>query len=150
MKKIALVILVLILLAGAYFGYREYNKTKQNTKTTVSLDVGNGPNLKDEIIVSFPRPLQKIESPLSLTGKARGNWYFEASFPAEVVDANENTLGRGIMQADGDWMTTDFVPFSGEITFETPKTKTGSIIIRNDNPSGRPENEKKLIIPVAF
>ncbi len=92
---------------------------------------------------------QIITSPLTLTGEAAG-LYFEGSFPIEIVDGNGTQLYVGPAQAQRDWMTSEFVPFVAPITFVTPKTATGTIIIRNDNPSGLPENEYTFRIPVRF
>src|SRR3569623_2033710 len=68
--------------------------------------------IDDLISVSAPRPGEHITSPLFVTGIARGTWFFEASFPAELKDAQGNTIAQGAGQAQGDWMTEDFVPFS--------------------------------------
>ena len=92
---------------------------------------------------------QLVTSPLTITGEAAG-WYFEASFPVELVDANGKRLAAGPAQAQGDWMTSAFVPFKATLAFATPTTATGTLILRNDNPSGLKENERELRIPVRF
>lgn len=112
--------------------------------------IGNELELSDEILISIPRPNQKITSPLKIEGKARGTWFFEANFSGELFDANKKSLGVVILTAQTEWMTEDFVPFEGKLEFQTPKTDKGELIIRNANPSGLPENEKTLIIPVSF
>ncbi len=111
---------------------------------------GNAAAMADLIVATSPTPGQKISSPVKVTGKARGSWYFEASFPVEVVDANGNSLGRTPAQALGEWMTTEFVDFAASVPFTTPTTATGTVILHKDNPSGLPENEKELDIPVTF
>lgn len=92
---------------------------------------------------------QIISSPITITGEAR-KWYFEASFPVELVDGNGKQLAIGPAQAQGDWMTADFVPFTITLTFPKPTTSTGTLIFRNDNPSGLPENQEEYRIPVRF
>lgn len=84
-----------------------------------------------------------------VTGEARGNWYFEGSFPVRLVDERGATLAQTTAQAQGEWMTDDFVPFSAQLTFTTT-AKNGTLILRNDNPSGMPENDKILEISVVF
>ena len=91
-----------------------------------------------------------VSSPVRVTGQARGSWYFEASFPVKVYDANGKLLGSGPAQAQSDWMTEDFVSFVASITFTQPTTATGKIVLENDNPSGLPENSKSVEIPVKF
>lgn len=91
-----------------------------------------------------------IKSPLGLTGEARGNWYFEASFPVKLLDANGKVLFQGPAQAIGEWMTTEYVPFSITVPFPTPETATGTLVLEKDNPSGLPEHDDALRIPVKF
>jgi hypothetical protein len=102
------------------------------------------------ITVSTPLPNTKVTSPLHLTGSARGMWYFEASFPVKLVDANGNMLAQTPAQAQGEWMTENFVPFTATLTWATTTTSTGTLIFMRDNPSGSPENDAQIEIPVTF
>lgn len=102
------------------------------------------------IHVTAPESGQVITSPLSLQGEAKGNWYFEASFPVKIVDASGMVLAEVPVQAKGDWMTTNFVPFDQTVAFQNPTTATGFVIFQKDNPSGLPENEDEIKIPVRF
>lgn len=95
-------------------------------------------------------PNQKITSPVKIEGVARGVWFFEASFPISVLDSNGVVLGQGIATAKSEWMTENFVPFEANITFTKSKTDTGQIVLRKDNPSGLPEFDDALIIPIVF
>jgi hypothetical protein len=101
-------------------------------------------------------PNAVVTSPLILTGEA-GGWYFEGSFPIELVDASGNILAQAPAEAIGDWMTSEFVPFTATLNFVNPyiagepeSEKLGKIILRKDNPSGLPENDDSLEIPVHF
>jgi hypothetical protein len=98
-----------------------------------------------------------VESPLRLTGEARGNWFFEASAPVSLVNWDGLIIAEGIITAEGEWMTTEFVPFSGELTFTSPYKegdpdfmKRGALIFKKDNPSGLPENDDALEFTVWF
>lgn len=102
------------------------------------------------IIIASPKEGDVIKNPLVFSGKARGSWFFEASFPVRVVDANGKVLGATPAHADGDWMTENFVPFSGSIEFEAPKTPTGTVVFVKDNPSGLPEHDAAMEVPVRF
>jgi len=113
-------------------------------------DIGNELEYRDEILVDNPRPNQVVSSPLGIKGKARGIWYFEGSFSAELFDENNKSLGTAILTAEGEWMTEEFVPFAGELEFVAPPTETGTLKIRNANASGLPENQKELMMPVRF
>lgn len=105
---------------------------------------------KDLIVVTNLKAGQKIKSPFALEGKARGSWYFEASFPYELRDGNGALLAQGPVQASGDWMTTNFVPFTLVLTFPAPTTTTGTLTLKKDNPSGLSVNDDQLVISVQF
>jgi hypothetical protein len=105
---------------------------------------------KNKIQVTRPVSDQLVTSPLTIIGKAVGNWYFEASFPIELLDGNGKSLVIDQARAQGDWMTANFVPFSATLTFVKPDTATGTLILRNDNPSGDPGRSQEIHIPVRF
>jgi len=113
-------------------------------------DIGNEQERKNIVRISYPRPNATITSPLSLSGEARGTWYFEASFPIELHDEEGNLIVQHFAEAQGEWMTESFVPFKGTLIFEKPKGTRGTLILRKDNPSGLPENDSSLIVPVRF
>lgn len=117
---------------------------------TFTQSIGNEMELAELITIDSPRPNAKIASPLIVSGKARGNWFFEASFPVKLVDENGNELANGIATAQSDWMTENFVEFLATLEFSPPQTTTGILILKKDNPSGLPENDKSLIVPVKF
>ncbi len=104
----------------------------------------------DLIVVSQPVANQLITNPVTITGQARGYWYFEASFPVKLLDSNGKLLAIKPMQAIGEWMTENFVPFSMDLEFENPTTDTGVLVLEKDNPSGLPEHDAELRIPVRF
>ncbi|UPA22037.1 Gmad2 immunoglobulin-like domain-containing protein [Candidatus Peribacteria bacterium] len=102
------------------------------------------------IQISAPHANATVTSPLTVTGQARGNWYFEASFPVRLLDGNGNEIAITPAQAQSDWMTEDFVPFVATLNFTTPATPTGTLVLEKDNPSGLSENAAEVRIPVAF
>lgn len=107
----------------------------------------------DLIRVASPTINSIVGNPIIVTGKARGYWFFEGSFPLIVVDWDGLIIGSGYATTDGEWMTEDFVPFSGNVAYELPVDtpyKRGSIILRKDNPSGLPEYDDAIEIPVIF
>lgn len=108
------------------------------------------PAYRDQIRVTNISSNQIVSSPLVVKGEARGQWYFEASFPVELVDGNGKRLAMAPAQAQGEWMTTEYVPFSVTLTFTLPTTATGTLILHKDNPSGLPQNDDAYRIPVRF
>ncbi|MDD4901279.1 MAG: GerMN domain-containing protein [Patescibacteria group bacterium] len=104
----------------------------------------------DEILVTAPKLNQAVNSPLTVAGQAKGNWFFEASFPIELIDDQGKILGQDYVQAQSDWMTENFVPFKGEINYQAEATTTGRLVLKNDNPSGLPQNDKRIEILVII
>ena len=104
----------------------------------------------DIIKVSSPLPNTIINSPLLIEGVARGNWYFEASFPVHLIDGNGKELMATPAQAQGEWMTSEFVPFKATLNFVKPTTSTGTLVFKKDNASGLPEFDDSISIPIKF
>lgn len=106
--------------------------------------------ISEIIKVERPLPNQDIKSPLKITGKARGFWFFEGSAPLKLVDKDLKILATGYVSAKGEWMTEDFVPFEGELKFESPDDERGYLIFSRANASGKPEHDRVYRIPVLF
>lgn len=155
------VLFFLVIILGAWL---LFYKNAQAPSTTVQINPGassevptptpiatsSNPVVTSDIVVVNPTQGQIIKSPIVVSGRAKGSWYFEASAPVKVYDANNQLLGSGNITAQGDWMTTNFVPFTGTINFATSTTNTGKIVFMNDNPSGLPQNDKSYTVLVKF
>jgi hypothetical protein len=104
----------------------------------------------DNIVVDLPFPGAVTGKTFSVTGKARGTWYFEASFPIEVKDKDGKTIAQLPAQAQGEWMTTEFVPFN--VVVSVPQTYIGpaTLILHKDNPSGLPQNDASISFPITI
>jgi len=120
-------------------------------------NIGNTLDKADLIELTRPRPNDVISSPLQLSGEARGYWFFEASFPVTLTNWDGLIIAEHYAQADGEWMTEDFVSFTSTLNFESPYhdgdpdfMKRGALILQKDNPSGLPEHDDALEIPVFF
>lgn len=109
--------------------------------------------VNEAIKIDSPRPNQIISSPLKVTGEAVGYWFFEATFPVEIVDENNNKIAEHYAMATEEWMTNDFVNFETTIDFDLNENlfgKKGKLILKNDNPSGFESNVLSLEIPIVF
>lgn len=161
------IILVLLVILGGW-ALLHYPKNSGGpavdvsaTSTTVSLPLAtttsgaviteSAPGVAQTIRMNYPKADDFIESPMTVSGEAKGTWFFEANAGVQLVDTDGNQLAISNLTAQSDWMTTDFVPFTGTLTFAKPGYGTrGFLIISNDNPSGLPENSKSIKIPVRF
>ncbi|XKT74829.1 MAG: Gmad2 immunoglobulin-like domain-containing protein [Patescibacteria group bacterium UBA2163] len=109
---------------------------------------------EDLIVVNSPEVGDSVSSPLTISGEARGYWFFEATFPIVIVDWDGRIIAEHYAEAEGDWMTEEFVPFTATLEFDTPTAgaliNRGAIILQRSNASGLPENDAALEIPIVF
>ena len=89
---------------------------------------------KDDIVVQLPYPGAVTGKEFDVIGQARG-WYFEASFPVKVLDKNGKVLFSGPAQAQGDWMTANFVPFKIHVKVPDSYIGKATLVLSKDNPS---------------
>lgn len=125
-------------------------KCRDQSGAVFTENIGNELDKQDLIRVDQPRPNTVIASPVTIRGEARGSWFFEASFPVQIIDENGVVIAEHYATAGGDWMTTDFVPFEATVTFAKPASIRGELVLKKDNPSDLRELDDELRIPIAF
>jgi hypothetical protein len=161
MKSIALLIVTLVIAAAGGFVYfsqqeevyedpaisqevsealpeqipdeNKVNELEPTQETEVDATSATHP----EIRVTTPQPGETVSSPLTITGEARGTWFFEGSFPVSLTDLSGQIIGEGIATTTAaEWMTEEFIPFEAELEFEEPTASNeGILILRKNNPS---------------
>ncbi len=102
------------------------------------------------IIVTSPLDGATVTNPIHIRGKARGTWYFEASFPVELVDSAGAILASGPAHAESDWMTSDYVDFTADLTYPATSTGRALLVLKNDNPSGDPDRDVFKFVTVIL
>lgn len=108
-------------------------------------------NISELIKVERPEEGSRLVSPLAISGRARGNWFFEADAPVKLLDGKYRTISESYIKVNGtNWMTEDFVPFKGKLEFKEPKTEKGYLVLKKANASGKPEMDRIIRIPVQF
>lgn len=160
MKTLVIAIVVAVAaFAGGIWYTREYAPMPQVVENQAPVTTGSTSNSDtpkpiyvnasaDMIVIDAPKPGESVATSFTVIGKARGGWYFEASFPLRVLSAQGSLLKEMPVQADGEWMTSEFVPFS-ETVMLPPGTKGAvTLVLQNDNPSGLPENAASISIPL--
>lgn len=105
---------------------------------------------EDMIKVDLPEPGAVTGKEFSIIGTARGGWYFEASFPVQVLAEDGTILAQGPATAQGDWMTSEFVPFRIDIKVPASYIGPATVVLKNDNPSGLPENDASVSFPITI
>lgn len=151
--------ITIIIIALLIVGFKYISPKNNSTNEQARLPENNSDKSREEVLsyndmIKVFNPLKNdvISSPLKIKGEARGGWYFEASFPIKLVDGNGKKieLNQNYIMTDKEWTTEDYVSFEQEIIFKAPDTKNGTLILEKANPSGKPELEEKMEIPVEF
>ncbi|OGZ32496.1 MAG: hypothetical protein A2V69_02200 [Candidatus Portnoybacteria bacterium RBG_13_40_8] len=164
MKKALIILIILVIAAGVWFIVSKPKSPEPVVCTTDAKLCSDGssvsrtaPNCdfapcpkEDLIVVESPIANEEISSPLIIKGRARGFWFFEASFPVKLMDANGKVIGVIAATAKDDWMTSEFVSFEAKLIFSAPGTQKGFLVFEKDNPSGLPENADELRMPILF
>jgi len=148
--KLPIIVIIIVLITAAVLLVSDLKLPSLEPAPTTSPSTGPDSEVSGLIKVVQPVKNERVVSPLIVTGEARGYWYFEASFPVKIYDDNGTELGVIPAQAQSEWMTEDFVPFRAILKFAKPTTDTGILVLEKDNPSGLPEHDAQLRIPVRF
>ena len=107
-------------------------------------------SLRAFVRVSRPALDESPSSPMTISGRAVGPWFFEGSFPVQLVTTDGRVLASHFVMAQGEWMTTDFVPFEGQLEFEVTEPTEAVLVLTRDNPSGLPEHDASVRIPLVL
>lgn len=153
-KMLASIVAIIIVLAIAFLMVKKSAYAPADLDSLQLASYSGGASVNDIRDISV-MPGDAIASPLRIVGEARGPWYFEASFPVVLTDGDGLIIAQGNGQAQGEWMTTEFVPFEATLEFTVPANadafgRRGTLIFKNDNPSGDPTRDKAVEIPVRF
>jgi len=151
MNKALLLIIVLAVGIGIGWGFTQW---KEKNPKLPEVEI---PPEHPLIHLDYPKPGDLVTSPLTLRGEARGNWYFEASFPITLTNWDGLIIKQHYGMATEEWMTEEFVPFEATLEFENPYKpgdpefmRRGNLILHKDNPSGLPEYDDAYEIQIFF
>jgi hypothetical protein len=140
MKKYVFIFILLIVGIISYFSWFKTEKIE-----IIPTDKSN------VIVVATPIKDSEVTSPLTVAGRARGNWFFEGSFPIVVEDSYGNIIAESHASAQGEWMSEDFVRFVGDIQFDNYiRGSEAFLILKKDNPSGLPKHDDSIRIPIIL
>ncbi|MFH1454753.1 MAG: Gmad2 immunoglobulin-like domain-containing protein [bacterium] len=149
-----IILITLILIALVFdWGRREVKAPEidLNASTTENILQNSTSTLNMPIVVNNIKDNQEVSSPIKIEGKARGNWFFEASFPIQLVDASGNIISSTIATAQSDWMTTDFVNFTATLEYNKASSAGPALIVLSkDNPSDNPDFDQSIFVPVVL
>lgn len=146
MKSLKIIAIALGLIAVVLIGVLIFVKPAKGPTIPPALISDDG-----HLAISLPIAGSQISSPVAIEGTViNGGWFFEGSFPIQILDGNGTVIGKGLAQALSDWTSTGTVPFAASITFTAPSSASGTIVFSADNPSGLPANQKSFSEIVRF
>ena len=106
--------------------------------------------LSKRVVATSPKANAVVGNTFVVSGSAPGQWYFEAVFPIQVRDKDNNKIAQAIATAQGEWLTTDQVTFTATFTISGNYTGPATVVLLRDNPSGLPENDDSVSIPIVI
>jgi Sporulation and spore germination len=159
-RNIIVFTLILITIIVASFGIYHYNqnngfdvKNPQNSGTVSSSTQSQSTSR----ILKSPKGIQleldfdpkvTVACPFLIKGRIPGNWFFEGQFPIKVLDNNQN-ITTIIATASEDWMTTSPVQFEASYDCQNCKNNL-NLLFEKDNPSGLPQNNDSILVPIVI
>jgi len=153
MKKIIvafIVVIFAIILVARIFDWGESDSSSSNTLASTTIDA-NQNSTDTPIFVSYPIDNETVTSPIHITGTVTGNWFFEGSFPIELVNSDGDIIGTTTAHTSGDWATTSDIDFSADISYpQATTTDRAFLLLSNDNPSGDPFHLQEKFIPLML
>jgi len=147
---IPIITVIVIIIVAIILVNQQTNQIVIENKTSPSPEI----SIKNERIASvYLTNIERdseISLPIEIEGQAVGKWFFEASFPAIVINNKEEIVAQGIMQAQGEWMTEEHVPFKGKLEKIADYTGPAFIVLKKDNPSGEARFDEDVRISVII
>ncbi len=166
---IALGIFIVIFLSFlAFTGFKDARKNSSsggglfNFQPVVSTPSSGGgqkeeiekKNIPDEALEMLRISLDegdRIANGEIIRGLAWGPWYFEGEFAVRAMTEGGKLLATFSARATEDWMVEDFVPFEARFLVKGLGGESkGFLIFDRANPSGLPQNNMSVKVPVLF
>ncbi len=147
-RNVVIVLALLVIASGVWFAMSDYGANLFGRNNNGGIVYKNAD--KHMIVVENIPSGVTVLPQFKVFGQARGPWYFEASFPVEVVSADGKRLAMTPAQAQGEWMTESFVPFIATVQITESYSGPATLILHKDNPSGEASRDASVEIPIVI
>ena len=83
---------------------------------------------------------------------SKGIWFaFEGELgTVELLDKSNNVLGLCILSTNENWMVKGSVEFNCLLEYRATNSGEGTLVVKNNNASGKPELDKSFSIRVFY
>lgn len=142
------IILVLTVIAGGYFLIFQTPPTPPVISTPTAIST---PSISsNQPTLTSPQPESIITGPLVIRGYVPKNWTFEGQFRMKLLDDKRKLIIQDRVPVEWDAENQkDALYFVESYNYHTT-SKSGYLVLENDNPSGLPENHKSTETPIYF
>ncbi|HEV3245415.1 MAG TPA: Gmad2 immunoglobulin-like domain-containing protein [Candidatus Paceibacterota bacterium] len=122
--------------------------TTSAAATTEQPTTVSGP-LDTQVVVSAPKANATVSHTFDISGVAPSGWFFEAVFPIQVRDPDDNLIGTTQGRAQGDRTKAGPIAFTAQVTVDASYQGPANLILLKDNPSGLPEEMDSVTVPIT-
>lgn len=122
-----------------------------NSNSSDNLPATKTDNKKEKVQLDRIKNGSTVSSPLVLRGTIDPSWMFEGQFSVQIWGADGKLITQALLNDLYGTSQTEGRPvaFEGKAEFRTEQ-KTGTLVFKNANPSGLPENDKSYTVSVNF
>lgn len=101
-------------------------------------------------LVQAPASGAAVLSPVLVEGVAPQDWYFEAIFDAQLLDANGEIIAEAPATAQTDWTVPGNIPFRAELEYTSVAEQRGTIVLIADSTGEPAPPRREIRIPVTL
>jgi hypothetical protein len=127
----------------------QQSKSSLAPEKTVSPIAPDAP-LSSVVVVTSPLPHATVDVSFVVEGRAPVGWFSESVFPIQVRDENNNVIARATAHGPTAWKKSTALSWSATVTVLGPYTGPATLILLRNNPSGLPENDDAVTIPIVI
>lgn len=106
--------------------------------------------LATQAVISAPASGARVGSPVRAEGVAPQDWYFEAIFDAQLLDANGEIIAEAPATAQTDWTVPGDIPFLAELEYTSVVEQSGTIVLIADSTGEPAPPRREVRIPVTL